>query len=283
MFSESELKTPQGRFRRSVSVVFVGSIGVAAALQVLWPEAEHPASELVLSTPAAFTLLAIVIAISAYLRQVAISADEKRDVIITGGSRLYPVDSVDPRQSQCVRDRLSALERTGNNMQVAAPLTILLSIAIASRLLVETLVRRAGAEPRELRSLLAIVDTLTIAWLVVSLIWLGLLHRAARARDQRIRKEAIALLQAGRPRLRGPNAPGSTSAAHDVYGPVLQGGESRSNTAEPLGQSVRPAAVSIESLALAVTAVVLIGPAIFRRRAAARSESAEAKPDGSLV
>lgn len=140
--------------------------------------AEKP-EPLLLST-SGMTLLAIIVALSAYLRQVSANAEDKRDKIELG-----KLDKLYPEKSERRKRKIAALTRTSENMHVAAPILMLLSLAIALRLLVETSAK--GGLLQSWQRFLRIYDFLVLETVVLAFLALCILHFVAWIRDEKIR------------------------------------------------------------------------------------------------
>lgn len=135
-----------------------------------------------LGGPGGVTMLAIIVALSAYLRAVASTAEDRRDKLISGDStRLYS----NPKARE---KKLESLNHTSDNMHVAAPFLMLLSLALALRLWIES-VTRGGLMQGHHRAM-RITDFLIMEWLVLAFFTLCVLHFFAWHRDERIRQLA---------------------------------------------------------------------------------------------
>jgi hypothetical protein len=88
-----------------------------------------------LGGPGGVTMLAIIVALSAYLRGVASTAEDRRDKLISEDlAKLYS----NPKARE---KKLESLNHTSENMHVAAPFLMLLSLALSLRLWVESVTR----------------------------------------------------------------------------------------------------------------------------------------------
>ncbi len=136
-----------------------------------------------LGGPGGVTMLAIIVALSAYLRGVASTAEDRRDKLILGDlAILYSNPNAHEK-------KLESLTRTSENMHVAAPFLMLLSLALALRLWVESATR--GGLMQGHQRAMRITDFLIMEWLVVAFFTLCILHFFAWHRDERIRQLAI--------------------------------------------------------------------------------------------
>lgn len=127
-------------------------------------------------------MLAIIVALSAYLRAVASTAEDRRDKLVSGDfTKLYS-------KPKAHEKKLESLSHTSENMHVAAPFLMLLSLALALRLWVET-ATRGGLMQGHARAT-RIADFLIMEWLVLAFLTLCVLHFFAWHRDERIRKLA---------------------------------------------------------------------------------------------
>lgn len=145
-----------------------------------------------LGGPAGLTVLAIVVALSAYLRSVATGADERRQDIRANKVPLYPIlpsGSTDDR-SAWTTEKLKALDNTYENLHIAAFFLIALSFAVAVRLLAESVVRLSSDWLHRGQLVFRLWDALILEWLTLSFIALAVMHRRARIRDEEIRVAA---------------------------------------------------------------------------------------------
>lgn len=155
-----------------------------------WPRNYIDAS--LLGGPAGLAILAIVVALSAYLRSVASGADEKRQAIRGNSVSLYPIlpsDSKDDRRTWTTK-KLNALDDTYENLHIAAFFLIALSFAVAVRLLAESAVRLSSEWLDHGQLLFRLWDALILEWLTLSFVALAVMHRRARIRDEAIRVAA---------------------------------------------------------------------------------------------
>jgi H+/gluconate symporter-like permease len=170
-------------------------LGLRTAFQSFSP----PASILQVSAtrPVGITLLAFVIALSVYLRQLASGTDEKRDKILKGELHMYPIGK------EYTKKKLAALNRTHDNMHVAAPFLMALCVTVAVRILIDDVSSFGFYWTQKYRVAFKIVDFLILEWWILALLVLSVLHLIARRRDENIREEACrveeeALLRASR-------------------------------------------------------------------------------------
>jgi|GEM_PF-2951518 NhaP-type Na+/H+ or K+/H+ antiporter len=143
-----------------------------------------------LGGPAGLTVLAIVVALSAYLRSVATGADEKRQEIRANKSPLYPTLSPDGSRNPWTTKKLNALDNTYENLHIAAFFLIALSFVIAGRLWAESVVRLSSDWLRHGQLFFRLCDALILEWLTLSFVALAVMHRRARIRDEEIRVAA---------------------------------------------------------------------------------------------
>ncbi len=163
--------------------MFLGSTGLGLWLLLrAYPPQSIPRQQPLLSTPAAFTLLAIVIALSAYLRGVAGAADSKRDEIRMGNDPLFPIGP----DLEHTKRKLDALDQSYYRLHIAARFLIWFTIAISVRLFAECIVG-FGYVFSSRALYLRFADFLIIEWLILSLIVLAGIHFQAFHRDEGIR------------------------------------------------------------------------------------------------
>ena len=128
-----------------------------------------------------FTLLAIVVALSAYLRSVAAAADEKREKIRSGKMMvLYP-----PGKTH-TDEKLKALGNSYDKLEVGVPFMIWLTIFIAVRLLLGS-ISRLGFYWLNTVLFFRIFDVLILEWLFLAFAMLAILHHYGYRRDERLR------------------------------------------------------------------------------------------------
>jgi hypothetical protein len=167
-----------------VLIVILGgtAIGLWLVLRA-YPPQSAPRQQPLLSTPAAFTLLAIVIALSAYLRSVAGAADNKRDEIRIGNDPLFPVGPSEPERT---KRKLDALDQSYYRLHIAARFLIWFTIVISLRLLADCFVG-FGYYLSSRALCLRFADFLIIEWLILFLGILAAIHFHAFYRDEEIR------------------------------------------------------------------------------------------------
>jgi hypothetical protein len=151
------------------------------------PNAYHDLS--LLGGPAGLSIFIIVVGLSAYLRQVAGTADEKRQELRTKGDTLYPKlePGIKNGRTACTERKIEALEDTFGNLQIAAGFLILLSLTVAIRLFVESLTKPAASDIPSVEFYFRVWDALILEWLVLATFALGIMHWRARNRDEKIR------------------------------------------------------------------------------------------------
>ncbi len=165
-----------------------GLAGVMGATIGLWvlaiafcPPKYPPACEPLLSTPGVFTLLAIVIALSAYLRSVAGNADEHRHQIRAGKlADFYPIVKPLPVHTE---GKLRSLDGTYERLQAGARVLIWLCVAISCRLLAECIVRSGYYISRN-GWVLRCFDLCLVVWLTGVVLVLSVMHYNAYKRDE---------------------------------------------------------------------------------------------------
>lgn len=135
--------------------------------------------------PVSLGLLALIIAISLYLRQLATTADEKYDKIRSGQVPMYPLDK------EYTKKKLAALNSTQENMHVAAPFMISLSVLAAVKFSVDAIASIGFKWQQEYALAFKVVDFVVLEWFVLAMVGLAILHWVARKRDEAIRDEAI--------------------------------------------------------------------------------------------
>lgn len=151
----------------------------------------YPNSSLLGGT-AGLAILAIVVALSAYLRSVAGEADKRREKIRDGKVDLYPMQASDEKDGRaaCTDKKLGALDSTCWKLQVGAGFLIILTFVVAARLFIESLLNLSGWSSSTFQYYLRIGDSLILLWFTLAILGLAIMHWIARDRDERIRTKA---------------------------------------------------------------------------------------------
>lgn len=139
-----------------------------------------------LKGPPQFILLALIVALSAYLRQVRSSAVEQRDKIANGDLWNYPMDS--PFVSFTER-KLELLDSVANNLTLATPFFIILFVILTIRAGLDAIDRFRDLGGWVARAL-CVADFIIVIWVLAIFIAITLSHFRARFRDDRIRAVA---------------------------------------------------------------------------------------------
>lgn len=195
--------------RKLARICWAVLLGVLAISGVILYFAIHrflsyaPRQEPLLSTPAAFTLLAIVVALSAYLRSVAGAADEKRHKITANQEPLYPITA--PPMSHTI-SKLTALDTTYERLQIGARFLIWLTIVVALRLFCEC-ITRFGFYLSPHASYFRVIDMWIFEWLALSIMVLSIMHYKAHRRDEAIRQRMLEWLKDKDTKKLSPSAP----------------------------------------------------------------------------
>ena len=188
MRSSKNLADSLDRVRRrfwiafTILVLIVAVVWCLAACHFVASQAGDP----LVGGPAGFTLLAIVVAFSAYLRGVASDADKQRDQVkekiayVQGNEEL----------KKAYEEKLSTLDGKWENLHVAAPFMMLLSLALTIRLLVEAVVR--GGLLKSHLVAFRVADVVVLTWLLLTFLPLCALHHFGWRRDEEIRARILA-------------------------------------------------------------------------------------------
>jgi len=136
-----------------------------------------------LSGPAQITLLALIIALAAYLRGVHTSAIGLRNQIRCGDVWAYPIDA------EFTTKKLRHLDHIAESIRIASPFFIILSVALALRIMIDSRLRYLRYDPQCNQILLAADVGITL-WLLVGIMALMITHFMARRKDSAIAKEA---------------------------------------------------------------------------------------------
>jgi len=136
-----------------------------------------------LSGPAAFTLLALVIAFGVYLRQVSNGAMDALTKIDAGKEEIYP-----PKKRH-TELKINSLRSTNAKLHTVAPFMVLLAMVIVLRIMFDAVVRFPNPPEWALRVLsvwLPLVDLVITIWVCLLFAVIGLVHHlfAARRSDR---------------------------------------------------------------------------------------------------
>ena len=145
---------------------------------------EHHQAPLILTGPAAFTLLALIIAFAVYLRQVSSKAMDMIMNIQADKESLYPAKG----GLEHTAVKLNALHRTHSNLDVAAVCMILLIAGIVARIFLDVFSRFPGMPDYGIDFILPLMDLIIILWVFLLFLVLGIVHVIARHDDRKIRE-----------------------------------------------------------------------------------------------
>lgn len=175
------------------SVLLVSVMGVLLGLHVAYCSFSAPTNTSTIplvkafsGSPIGFAFLALVIAFSVYLRQVASGADEKRDKILKGDSHLFPLDG------KLFIRKIDDLNETHETITAVAPFFVWLSIAAALRLFLDAFPPFGFRWVNRISSVITIVDFVLAEWLFLMFLMLGWFHLKASRRDEELRNLALA-------------------------------------------------------------------------------------------
>ena len=127
-------------------------------------------------------LIALVLALSGYLRQVYSHTLDLRDKVRVGELKNYPLSQ------EHTKKRVAALENNALYLKAASPFLLLLGLGLSARLVVETIGRVLKWGQNGF--LFWIADVIFAEWLGLLLLGLIVVHLIARVRDDKIRAEA---------------------------------------------------------------------------------------------
>ena len=147
-------------------------------------ESRHQGVDNLLKGPPQFIVLSLVVAFAVYLRQVGSAAMELRDKIKDGKVRLYPLGQ------KFTETKLENLEKTYENLSLAAPFLIAITVVVSLRVVFDSILRFESSIFGSYRWFLTIADFLIAEWLSLCFLALAALHFFARRRDERIRAAA---------------------------------------------------------------------------------------------
>lgn len=151
------------------------------------PTLSHEPRDPLLKGPPQFILLALIVALSAYLRQVRSTAVEQHDKIANGGVWNYPLDSP---YLVFTKRKLKLLDGVANNLTVASPFFIVLFVVITGRAGIDALDRFRHPGGFEFTQILCIIDFIIVIWVFLAFLGLTVSHFITRIRDDRIRAVA---------------------------------------------------------------------------------------------
>ena len=140
-----------------------------------------------LSNPPAVVLLALVVGLGAYLRQVAENASKMLDELEEGKhEKLYPPDT-----ARTIL-KMHALNNTRNQLNgIVAPAMILLGILTAARLVLQSILLLPNVQRCLgifLDPFFRWFDFFAFSFLLIAFTFLGVMHFSARATDKMIRE-----------------------------------------------------------------------------------------------
>lgn len=164
----------------------IWSVSMAISGVVLFLSTKRAPSDPVLKGPPQFILLAIIVALSAYLRAVRSSAVEQRDKIAGGEMWNYPLESP---YSAFTERKLELLERVAKTLTVISPFFIILFMVITGRAAISAF-DRSNDPCSHITRVLWVVDFIIVAWVFFAFVGLASSHFVARRRDDWIRAVA---------------------------------------------------------------------------------------------
>jgi len=143
-----------------------------------------PSKEPLLKGPPEFILLALIVAFTAYLRQVHMSAIEQRDKIRQGKVWNYPLHKP---YHEYTKAKMKALDSVAENLAIASPFLVWLFVLVAFRIVVEAALRFSPACSVAYPRWLYIFDFAIAIWVLGIFIILALTHWHSRRRNAEIR------------------------------------------------------------------------------------------------
>ena len=196
-FASGDYRDSVKRIRRSFWVALAAGLilSIATAWGVI--KLSHGAladeAKPLFSGSPSFILLSLVAALSLYLRQVSMATADLRDNVYKGTEWNYPTEGT---HAVVGLAKMGTLERTRENLGIASPFLILLSVIVAFRIVVETIVqfkipalfsnvpwlRYVNVLPWRF-----LVDVVIASWLSLVFLMLAIVHYWARRREERIR------------------------------------------------------------------------------------------------
>jgi uncharacterized integral membrane protein len=174
------------KFRVYTGIAMAASIVVFFLAAKFLGEYKDPQTTPLLQGPPQFILLALIVALSVYLRQVNAGAFELREKIRTGQAWNYPLRA---RYKVYTQEKLDALESVSEKLSIAGPLMILLFLLIASRIFTESILRYFSKTVQQSKWVFAL-DLVIAGWVFLTFLLLARTHFSARKRDDEIRAVA---------------------------------------------------------------------------------------------
>jgi hypothetical protein len=159
-------------------------VAVVTAL-MLWKSrlwSPPSSNQLLLSGPPEFIVLALIVSLGLYLRQVSLHAVELADKIRNRETWATP-------SHEKLRDKkIEQLDETSAMIELVSPFMILLSIAVGVRIVCDSIFRFRD-QIEAARRFLFSFDVIIAVGLLGTLMGLGYAHFDARRKDKRIRKD----------------------------------------------------------------------------------------------
>ena len=140
--------------------------------------------EPLLKGPPEFILLALIVAFTAYLRQVHMSAIEQRDKIRKGEVWNYPLHTP---YHEYTKAKIEALDSVAESLAIASPFLVWLFVLAAFRIVVEAVLRLSPTSSLSYPRWLYIFDFAIAFWVLGIFIILALTHWHSRRRNAEIR------------------------------------------------------------------------------------------------
>jgi hypothetical protein len=167
-----------------IRVALFGGIAIAIAVSCLVGFLIEPRDTVPLvSGPPEFIILAIIVALAAFLRQVGVQATELRDKIVVGDVWNYPPDS------GYAKKKIAVAEKTCEAIRVVSPFMILMIVAVCGRIAWDAVVRLLYTQEANPPALYA-ADIALILYLCLILLGISIAHFLTAGEDAAIRAEA---------------------------------------------------------------------------------------------
>jgi hypothetical protein len=145
-----------------------------------WQNASSPNP--LLSGSPQIALLALIIGLSAYFRQVRSNAVDQRDKVAEGKLCNYPIHG---KYMALTERKLRLLDTTGLMLTMASPLFIILFVALSLRAVFDAIDQVKYYPHGAL--ILAVADVVILVWVLFAFGILTITHFISRTRDDRIR------------------------------------------------------------------------------------------------
>jgi hypothetical protein len=182
---EHSISLTKRQVRLMAAVCLAVCIGIATGERYILLRFPKPCGGItpLLSGMPQFAMLALIVALAAYLRAIRNNAVELRDNIRQGRVKQYPLH---PTCFDFSRKKMVLLDEMANKMSIAGPYFIWLMVIVGGRITYEAFLKLFGIDS-QCNCWLYIVDTIVALWMLLGLVGLAIAHFSARKTDEAIR------------------------------------------------------------------------------------------------